>query len=87
MALAAQGCVAGSEARPPKSTVHDYLMLWEFDGTLERMHHELYVKTRDLEGPVPHANGLQANETFRSKRSRHASDRVCSANVKKPPGR
>ncbi len=35
---------------PPKSTVHDYLMLWEFDGTLERMHHELYVKTRDLEG-------------------------------------
>ncbi len=50
MARAAQGCVAGREARPPKSTVHDYLMLWEFDGTLERMHHELYVKTRDLEG-------------------------------------
>ncbi len=35
---------------PPKSTVHDYFMLWEFDGTLERLHHELYVKTRDLEG-------------------------------------
>ena len=35
---------------PPKSTVHHYFMLWEFEGTLERMHHELYVKTRDLGG-------------------------------------
>jgi transposase len=35
---------------PPRSTVHDYLMLWEWDGTLDRLHHELYVKTRDLEG-------------------------------------
>jgi transposase len=35
---------------PPKSTVHDYLMLWDWDGTLERIHHELYLKTRDLEG-------------------------------------
>ncbi len=35
---------------PPKSTVHDYLMLWEWDGTLDRIHHELYVMTRDLEG-------------------------------------
>ncbi len=41
MARLAQGCVAGSEARQPKSTVHDYFKLWEFDGTLERMHHEL----------------------------------------------
>ena len=35
---------------PPKSTVHDYLMLWEWDGTLDRIHHELYVMTRSLEG-------------------------------------
>ena len=26
---------------PPKSTVHNYLMLWEWDGTLDRIHHEL----------------------------------------------
>ncbi len=25
-------------------------MLWEWDGTLERIHHELYLETRDLEG-------------------------------------
>jgi len=35
---------------PPKSTVHDYLMLWDWDGTLERIHHALYLMTRDLEG-------------------------------------
>ena len=26
---------------PPKSTVHDYLELWNWDGTLERIHHAL----------------------------------------------
>lgn len=31
---------------PPKSTVYDYLGLWEWDGTLERIHHELYVAVR-----------------------------------------
>ncbi len=50
MARAAQSCVAGSEARPPKSTVHDYLMLWDWDGTLEGVHRALYLMTRDLEG-------------------------------------
>ena len=35
---------------PPKSTVHEYLMLWEWDGTLERLHHALYLLSRDLEG-------------------------------------
>jgi transposase len=35
---------------PPKSTVHWYLMLWEWDGTLERLHHTLYVAVREQEG-------------------------------------
>lgn len=35
---------------PPQSTVHDYFMLWEWDGTLERIHHALYQMARDLEG-------------------------------------
>ncbi len=35
---------------PPKSTVHDYLMLWDWDGTLERIHHALYLMVRELEG-------------------------------------
>src|SRR3954453_15793386 len=32
---------------PPKSTVHDYLELWNWDGPLERIHHALYVAGRD----------------------------------------
>jgi transposase len=28
---------------PPRSTVHDYLSLWTWDGTLDRIHHELYA--------------------------------------------
>src|SRR5205085_4069106 len=35
---------------PPKSTVHWYFMLWEWDGTLERIHHALYVAVREHEG-------------------------------------
>jgi transposase len=34
---------------PPRSTLFDYLDLWSWDGTLERMHHELYVKCRERE--------------------------------------
>jgi transposase len=35
---------------PPKSTVYDYLDLWDWDGTLERIHHALYVQVRERAG-------------------------------------
>jgi transposase len=35
---------------PPKSTVWDYFSLWEWDGTLERIHHALYVIERERAG-------------------------------------
>src|SRR6202035_1522092 len=35
---------------PPKSTAHSYFMLWDWDGTLERAHHALYVATREHDG-------------------------------------
>ena len=31
---------------PPKSTVHDYLVLWSCEGTLDHIHHALYVECR-----------------------------------------
>ena len=31
---------------PPRSTVYDYLDLWSYDGTLDRIHHALYVECR-----------------------------------------
>ena len=35
---------------PPRSTVHDYLTLWAWDGTLGRLHHALFVQVREQAG-------------------------------------
>jgi transposase len=35
---------------PPKSTAHYYFMLWDWDGTLARIHHALYVAAREQAG-------------------------------------
>jgi transposase len=35
---------------PPRSTVYDYFDLWSWDGTLDRIHHALYVKCREQAG-------------------------------------
>jgi putative transposase len=32
---------------PPKSTVYRYFCDWGYDGTLDRIHHALYVKSRE----------------------------------------
>jgi len=32
---------------PPRSTLYDYFDLWSCDGTLDLIHHELYVKCRE----------------------------------------
>jgi transposase len=41
---------------PPRSTLFDYFDLWNWDGTLEGIHHALYVKCRE-------AMGREANPT------------------------
>lgn len=33
---------------PPRSTIHDYFCRWDHDGTLKQIHHELYVRCREL---------------------------------------
>ncbi len=35
---------------PARSTVHGYLDLWDYDGTLKRLHHALYVQCREKAG-------------------------------------
>ena len=37
-------------ALPARSTVNDYFRRWDWDGTLERMHHALYVACREVAG-------------------------------------
>jgi transposase len=36
--------------QPPKSTVYDYFDLWDWNGTLMRIHHALYVQCREAAG-------------------------------------
>jgi transposase len=35
---------------PPRSTVHDYFVRWQCDGTLGRLHHALYEQAREMAG-------------------------------------
>ena len=35
---------------PPRSTLHDYLDLWNWDGTLDHIHFALYVQCRERAG-------------------------------------
>ena len=35
---------------PPRGTVHDYFDRWSYDGTLEDIHHVLYMKCREQAG-------------------------------------
>ena len=35
---------------PPRSTLFDYLDLWSWDGTLDRIHHALYAACREQDG-------------------------------------
>ena len=46
---------------PPKSTAHFYFMLWDWDGTLERIHDALYVAIRQVRRPrgQPHRRDHQ----------------------------
>ena len=49
----------GTEKAPTqnkkKNTVYDYLELWDRDGTLERIHHALYVAVREEKGACHYA--------------------------------
>ena len=42
---------------PPRSTLFDYFDLWTWDGTLERIHHALYVQCREAMGREPPMRG------------------------------
>ena len=74
---------------PPKSTVHDYLMLWEWDGTLDRIHHELYVMTRDLEGreASPSAGAIDSQSVKSAEKGGSQSTRRAMTRAKRSKAR
>jgi transposase len=52
MYILSTGCQWASLPKdlPPRSTVNDYFRRWDHDGTLDRIHHALYIKCRELAG-------------------------------------
>jgi len=52
MYILSTGCQWASLPKdlPPRSTVNDYFCRWDYDGTLDCIHHALYVKCRELAG-------------------------------------
>ena len=38
---------------PPRSTVHDYFVRWQCDGTLSRLHHAVYEQAREMVDKEP----------------------------------
>ena len=71
---------------PPRSTVWEYMDLWEWDGTLNRIHHALYVEVREAAGreasPTTawrsrprHAAAQQSGRRQRAAAGQHGRDR------------
>jgi transposase len=52
MFILSTGCQWSSLPKhlPPRSTVNDYFCRWDYDGTLGRIHHALYLQCRELAG-------------------------------------
>jgi transposase len=62
---------------PPKSTVHDYLTLWAWDGTLRRLHHALFVQAREQMGKKasPTVAIVDSQSVKSAEKGAHASTR------------
>jgi transposase len=52
MYILSTGCQWASLPKdlPPRSTVNDYFGRWNYDGTLDRIHHALYIGCRQMAG-------------------------------------
>jgi transposase len=70
---------------PPKSTVYDYLDLWDWDGTLERIHHTLYVEVGERAGreASPTVAIIDAQSAKGAQKGGHRSTRRVSMRAKR----
>ena len=74
---------------PPRSTVHGYLDLWNWDGTLERIHHALYVKCREQAGreASPTAAIIDSQSVKSAEKGGAASSRPASTRARRSKAR
>jgi transposase len=74
---------------PARSTLFDYLDLWSWDGTLERVHQELYVKCREREGraATPTAAIIDSQSVKSAEKGEPASIRMVTMQEKRSRAR
>ena len=73
---------------PPKSTAHHYFMLWDWDGTLERIHEALYVAVREAAGreASPTAAIIDSQTAKAAQKGAPRSTRRAMTRARKSPG-
>lgn len=73
---------------PPKSTAHYYFMLWDWDRTLERIHHALYVAAREQAGreASPTAAIIDSQSAKASQKGALRLTRRASMRARRSPG-
>ena len=73
---------------PPKSTAHYYFMLWDWDRTLERIHHALYVAAREQAGreATPTAAIIDSQSAKASQKGALRLTRRASMRARRSPG-
>ena len=74
---------------PPRSTVHEYLKLWEWSGTLARLQHALFVQARELAGreASPSAAILDSQSVKAAEKGGPASTRRASMRARRSTAR
>jgi transposase len=74
---------------PPRSTVNGYFALWGYDGTLDRIHHALYVKCREQaeREASPTAAIIDSQSVKSAEKGGRASIRTASTRARKSKAR
>jgi transposase len=74
---------------PPRSTLFDYFDLWTWNGTLDRIHHALYVKCREAMGreASPTACVIDSQSVKSAEKGGVASIRPATTRGKRSRGR
>ena len=91
MYILSTGCQwrAVPKDHPPRSTLFEYFDLWDYDGTLDRIHHALYVKCREAMGreASPTAGVIDSQSVKGAEKGGPASIRQAMTRVRKSRGR
>ena len=74
---------------PPRSTLYDYFDLWSWDGTLDRIHHTLYVECRERAAreASPTAAIIDSQSVKSAEKGGLASTRMATMRARRSRGR